>query len=232
MSPETRAFLDGVRHADDPAPEDERRVLAAVHAAVAAGVVVVGSVGVSKVAKVTTFFGLSALKLGGMLVAIGALSWTLGWALSARDTPPARVMTPSGRAVSGPAPIATIARPVASAREEQEKPPARLRASSEPVVRDPSPASLREEIALLAEVRAALARGDGATALARLDAHVTTDRQLRAERRAARILALCAVGRADEARRAASEFLRNEPNSLQRAAIERSCAGTEPTDER
>jgi hypothetical protein len=232
MSPETRAFLDAVRHADDPAPEDERRVLAAVHAAVAAGVVVAGSVGVSKVAKVTTLFGLSALKLGGILVAIGALSWTLGWALSARDTPPARAITPSGRAVSGPAPIATVARPVASAREEHEKPPARLRASSEFVVRDPAPASLREEIALLAEVRAALARGDGATALARLDAHVTTDRQLRAERRAARILALCAVGRADEARQAAAEFLRNEPDSLQRAAIERSCAGMQHTDER
>jgi hypothetical protein len=92
--------------------------------------------------------------------------------------------------------------------------------------------SVREELALLAEVQAALRRGDGASALRRLDAHVTTDRQLAAERSAARVLALCALGRVQEARRAAAVFVREHPGSVQRDAVERACAGTESPDGR
>ena len=94
------------------------------------------------------------------------------------------------------------------------------------------PDTLRGEIELLEDVRSALERGDGGRALQRLDAHVTGDRQLLAERRAARILALCQLGRIDEARRDAASLLRDEPASLQRAAVERSCAGAKTTDER
>ena len=91
---------------------------------------------------------------------------------------------------------------------------------------------MREEIALLADVQAALERGDGAKALTRLDGHVTTDRQLLAERSAARILALCLLGRDTEARRAALVFMHAHPASVQRTAVERSCAGTKKSGER
>ncbi len=86
--------------------------------------------------------------------------------------------------------------------------------------------TLREEIAHLRRVQAALRQGDGVRALQLLDAHSTGDRQFAAERSAARILALCASGRVAEARRAAQVFVRRFPNSVQRSAIARSCANS------
>ena len=70
----------------------------------------------------------------------------------------------------------------------------------------------------------ALRQGDGEAALRALDTHTTDDRILLAERSAARILALCSVGRVAEARRAAARFRRDHPESVQRDAIARSCA--------
>lgn len=84
--------------------------------------------------------------------------------------------------------------------------------------------SLRAELDLLQRVQAALKRGDGASALRELAAHRTADSTLLAERRAARILALCQLGRITEAQRAAAVFAEQHPDSLQRAAIDSSCA--------
>ena len=232
MSPETLAFLDGVRRADDPTPDDERRVLGAVHGAVAAGLVVGGAAGASKATKISALFGASGLKLFGVFVGIGAFWWIGGWVFPRHEAAPLFAIASAGHRPSEPAPPSSISQPLPSALGEPEKPPARPRTSDEARSRAPGPASLREEIALLAEVQAALAGGDGATALARLDGHVTADRQLLTERRAARILALCSLGREDEARHAAAEFLRTEPASVQRGVVERSCAGTKRGDER
>jgi hypothetical protein len=73
-------------------------------------------------------------------------------------------------------------------------------------------------------VQAALKRADGAAALRELDAHDPTDRGWLPERRAARILALCMLGRVAEARQAAAQFAEQHPDSVQREAIARSCA--------
>jgi hypothetical protein len=83
--------------------------------------------------------------------------------------------------------------------------------------------SLRAELDLLQRVQDALRRGDGAAALQALDAHQTHDRSLLAERQAARVLALCNLGRVDEARRAAARFEAQHPGSVQRDVITRSC---------
>lgn len=88
--------------------------------------------------------------------------------------------------------------------------------------------SLHDELALLAEVQASLKRGDGDAALRRLDAHATTDQQLLAERDAARVLALCAAGRATEARAAADAFLLGHPSSPQRTAVADACRTPKP----
>jgi hypothetical protein len=107
----------------------------------------------------------------------------------------------------------------------------RPRSAGTPAVSPAGPASLRQEIALLGEVQRALDQGDGSLALALLDRHVTADRQLAAERLAARVHALCALGRTGEARRAAETLARVHPASVQRSAVERSCAG-QPVPER
>ncbi len=120
----------------------------------------------------------------------------------------------------------------------QVKPPAppvaELRAPVERV-RRPAPTDeasevldLEAELRLIAAIRAALKRGDGKEALARVAEH----RQkfgargvLVQERSAHEVEALCAVGREAEARRMAAEFLRKWPESPHRARVTASCAG-------
>jgi hypothetical protein len=92
----------------------------------------------------------------------------------------------------------------------------------------PVPAlALSVEARALAKVESALKEGLGAEAL-RL---VEEQRQqfgrgaLQPERAAARIVALCAVGRVTDARAAAADFLATSPRSPLAARIRASCAG-------
>jgi hypothetical protein len=128
-------------------------------------------------------------------------------------------------AVPDPAvPDAATPAPRASALE-RAKPRARTAAAKAPARAAPAAASnLRAELDLLQRVQAALKRGDAAFALHELEAHRTEDSTLLAERRAARILALCQLGRIADARRAAAVFAEQHPDSLQRAAVDGSCA--------
>ena len=242
MTPETRTFLEAIRHAEDPTAGDERRVLAALHAALAAGSVAGASVAASKATKLFGVSGASGLKLVAGLVSVGAAVWI---ASSVPFQDDAREPTAAARRLTAHSPITTPTAVETSARAapavsttappQPSAPPVRAEArrqGSRPADPRSSARSVREEIQLLADVRAALARGDGASALRRLDEHVTADRQFSAERSAARILALCSLGRVAEARRAADAFLRNHPRSVQRTAVERSCASSETNDAR
>ena len=226
MSPETRAFLETVRGSEDPSVDDELRVLEAVRSAVAAPPLLARA-GAPKPRPTSLLSKASGLKLLGALAGVTASVTVVALMLSSHDgTKPRpapahtteRVVAPSAT-ISG-----TFAPPIVGAPSPSSRAPARAKA--------PRPASLREELALLADVQAALERGDGATALRRLDAHVTDDRQFTAERRAARILALCALGRIREARAGAALFLSENPGSVQRTAVERSCAGTQSSEPR
>ena len=86
--------------------------------------------------------------------------------------------------------------------------------------------SLVEETALLREAQTSLGAGDAAAALSRLDAMGARhpDGLLREERLAARVLALCATGRVEEARREAARFLAEAPLSIHAARVRASCA--------
>lgn len=232
MSPETRAFLDTVRLAEDPTPEDQQRVLSAVRAAVATGAVVGAGMGASKAAKLLGGVA-SGVKVGGLVLGLSAAAWIASGAMSTEPVPRTTAVVPHQL------PTVPASEPKSSATTAfQRSPEALASPAAEPkgTPRAAGPArsaastsattpSLRDEITLLAEVQAALARGDGATALRRLDEHATGDRRLLAERRAARILALCSLGRAAEAAQAAQGFFREYPSSVQRTAVERSCAG-------
>jgi hypothetical protein len=98
-----------------------------------------------------------------------------------------------------------------------------------PVVSEPArPVSdvVTEEAALLRAAQAALSRGDGAGAMARLDEHASRfpGGALTEERQALRAHALCALGRAADARAAASAFVAQSPRSPLAAQVRRSCA--------
>jgi RNA polymerase sigma-70 factor (ECF subfamily) len=237
MSPETRAFLELVREAEGPAPGDERRVFDAVRTAIVSEPPVAAKAGA---AKSTTGFVLSkasGLKLLGALVAVSTSATLVAVMASSGgvgDPLPAPLRVAAQDPLSLPlhipetptapsAPLPNAAgRTIVDRQDSANSAPAPARAARS--------TSLRKELALLADVQAALEHGDGSTALRRLDAHVTVDRQFIAERQAARILALCAVGRLKDARDAAAAFLHANPGSVQRTAVERSCAVAKSTD--
>jgi hypothetical protein len=229
MKPETQAFLDRVREAEDPTLEDERRVLQAVR-----GAVVTGSPGKtfrsSQLGRRHSPFTASWLRLGGVaacLAAGGALAFGLASSRSpssppAPDSPQGGAAVPPGAVIRAPAVVSSAPEPPRSA-EVGSRPLSPPPKSASTAALPPRP--LERELAFLAEVQAALKRGDAAEALRRLDGHRTDDTEFMAERRAARVLALCAVGSDEQARQALAEFLRAHPTSPQRAAVEGSCAG-------
>jgi hypothetical protein len=109
--------------------------------------------------------------------------------------------------------------------------PAKKTDPSEPVARSAAPApidhdTLREEIDLVQKANSALRSGKPDQAQALLDRHRErfASGALREEREAARILALCALGKQSEARAAAARFLRESPRSMQAARVRGSCA--------
>ncbi|HWP04332.1 MAG TPA: hypothetical protein VNN72_01260 [Polyangiaceae bacterium] len=247
MSPETRDFLAAVRGSEDPNPDDESRVLAAVQATIA-GVSTSPATRSVPATRGVVSGTASGLKVLGALLGVFVGAALVASAVAPSPAEPTGVSLPKhapvanapGRA-SAPTLRSTAPPPNASASREVP-PPNAPRASrrvtpstaGEPGARaEPSSSvSLREEIALLAVVQSALERGDGAEALRRLDGHATSDRQFVAERRAARIAALCLLRRVPEARQLAAVFFRENSGSVQRTAVEHSCAATKTNPER
>ena len=88
------------------------------------------------------------------------------------------------------------------------------------------PSSMLEETQLLAAAQRALGSGDPKHALELLDRHRRLHPQgvLAQERDAARILGLCALDRANEARSARAAFDAKYPSSLLHARIKQACA--------
>jgi hypothetical protein len=89
------------------------------------------------------------------------------------------------------------------------------------------PASVEAEAELLREADVARKAGDAPRALALLDEHSARFPHgvLVQEREAERVVVLCALGRADEARAAASAFLREWPRSPLAGRVRASCGG-------
>ncbi len=90
------------------------------------------------------------------------------------------------------------------------------------------PATVAAEAELLRQADGAVKAGQPARALALLDEHAARfpNGILIEEREAERIVVLCALGRTDEARAAASQFLRARPHSPLGRRVRESCGGT------
>jgi hypothetical protein len=237
MNRDTESFLASVRGAEDPTRDDEQRVLAAVRAAVAGGVVITALATVGKLLEVVPRLGGSVLK-GSTLVVCAITAAQLVTSEAPRDpsrsrpSPPAVVSARTGALRSqGPLAEPPTAAPLPSPPTERAAAPlrsssARSSAKLAPSAPAPRAATAREELDALVRAQAAVRAGDGPSALRVLDAP-GTDPRFAAERRALRILALCAAGRTAEARREAAAFLQSEPTSIQRGVVARSCAGAE-----
>lgn len=155
-------------------------------------------------------------------------------AQAASASPPPEETTPP----SAPLAPASTTPTVASARPASPPPERRIEPSKEPAppaLEEPSPSAavapptppadtLTDETRRLREAHGALTGGDPARALSLLDEQAAAGAQLREERSAARILALCQLGRVDEARVAAARFLAESPRSPLADRVRASCA--------
>lgn len=233
MRPETEAFLALVRHSGEPSRADEERVLLALQTSVAAGF---SANEVVKPASESTSWSTAGAKLGAWGSKLSLIAACAAATFTPADTPPpplARSSMAASAAAALPisdAPGVTVLELVQPEPRPTESIPSAKRVAprARAEMRPPVPlASLREELSVLREVQAALKRGEGEAALSKLDSHKTADRRLLAEREAARILALCTLGRVGDARRAAERFAEAHPESLQRPVIARSCANSQ-----
>ena len=225
MGPETRRLVELARQADDPQLGDELRVgrslarrLAAEAAAAAVGVGAARSAAGAGLGKVVT------LGVVGLGVVLGLV---YGLVVPSRPTPTnaaepgvtssvaAASATSGTRAASTevvPAPSSLAPETSAPVSLTRSAPPARLN----PVPEPPSDVDpLQAETAALRSAQRAIRSGDPERALALIREQDATYRSgaLAQERAAARIFALCDLGRTEEARAEIRRFARQWPRS-------------------
>ncbi len=148
-------------------------------------------------------------------------------ALTTQETlPPAPVIrAPPSLAPNRPSPSLLEPRTIESRATE---PRAIEAQEAEPRALEPrAPATVGLEADLLREADGALKAGHPARALALLQEHATRfpGGILIEEREAERVVVLCALGRTDEARAAASRFSREHPRSPLGRRVRESCGG-------
>jgi hypothetical protein len=141
--------------------------------------------------------------------------------------PPEAAEVPSVAPTEEPAAIRSEAFPSGASRPRDPATAAAPASSSQRPVPSAPPNSILEDTNALRAAQAALVDGDPARSLAALDEMAARhpDGPLREDALAARVLALCAAGRPDEARVSATELLTEFPRSVHNARVLASCAG-------
>lgn len=137
--------------------------------------------------------------------------------VSTEKSPESQAPLSSATGAEIPAPSASVEASLASAQPK---------AGPLPVGGRRDAASIAAEVALLRKAQASLREGDGDASLKTIDALAAKhpDGALREERDAARVFALCAAGRQDDARIEALRFLARYPSSVQVPGVRASCA--------
>lgn len=217
--------LIAARRGFEPQFEDKLRLRRALAQKLAAGGLVMGLS--------SSVWGALSSKLlwgAGTLGAAGLLALAAG---VARDTPSAPTVTARAAPLSVPAQPPKTSAPVAE-RPRVVEPVSRPSTAqsvqtSAPFVgsAEPKNGALAQEAALLLEARSALRRGEPQRAIALLGTYESRFEGglLRQEVHGTRILALCALGRETEARRAATVFNKRWPSSPMAARLSTSCVG-------
>jgi hypothetical protein len=237
LSPNARDLIEAARAGERPPAKARERVRAGVLARVGAG----AAVGSATLLGAKT--AISAGLLFKVVVGVGVASVLAGIAVTsgvlgskAQGSPPPVATVPVATAVAkaeAPAPpaipalpVPATAAPASSAAAEVTKPSAS--STARPRAATPvAGSSLEAETALLEKAQAELRAGHPDRALAELDQQDAEFKQgtLGQERRAGRILALCAAGRKAEAKAEAERFLAESPHSPTAARVRSSCAG-------
>ena len=129
---------------------------------------------------------------------------------------------------TGKAQNASVPAPPMRARQTSALPPRVIKPAAS-VAPAKANNALNQELLLLSRAQGALSSGEVDRALALLDEHATTypNGALREERMAARVFALCALGRQEEARAEAQQFVSMAPRSPMAARVRGACSGRE-----
>lgn len=212
LKPEAQKLVQASREAFRPTEADRERVLQAL----------LPRLGGAEAASVTADGALKAtlLKVSAAVVGLGLAGGGLYLALRPE---PAPVGTP---VVATAKPLAAPAAPAPEVIENTAPAPAQAEPAAK---RTPAPSrsadSLAQEVAILSRASSELRAGRPAAALKALDEHQRSfpSGVLTQERTAARIQALCALGRTKEARSALERLARTAPNSPHEARARKAC---------
>jgi hypothetical protein len=134
------------------------------------------------------------------------------------------VVEPAPEAVTVPDPTPEVQLEPGPVEAKPAKRRATPRQTTKPAAH---PDDFTEEVELMGRARAALGRNDASQALALLEEHAKKFPRgtLGPERDASRIMALCALGRTQQAKTHATKFMRKHPRSALTARVRRTCVG-------
>ena len=229
LTPEGRALIEAGRKALRPSIEDRERVLHALHARLPPGGLNPGAAA-PVAGKATVGLVAGAATVGAAVVA--ALIWTVIPGRAGVDSLATASATP--RLLAPPPETTSLIAPAATATASGQLPPALPvspaadDARSSPT-RRPSD-RLAEEVALLSRAQADLHAGRFSAALSVLAEHRRKFPRgtLAQERSAARVRALCALGRTAEADAEVGVLTRSSPKSLYEGQARAACAASSP----
>ncbi|NUQ74877.1 MAG: hypothetical protein HUU21_15110 [Polyangiaceae bacterium] len=246
LSPRVRSIVEAGRKADDPTGEDRARVRGAVLRAIAVGAPAALGAATAHAAKGGAGAGTKmvgsgfAMKVGGA-IGVAALAGVGFFAAATQENAPAlraeeelmalaasiRDLPMGDRAAKTPAEAPAPEEP--EPPNLQNQPPNPQNQNASPRASKGAPASsLEEETKRLREVHKALRSGAPERALELLSEQSAAfaSGELREERAAARVVALCKLGRTEEARAVAESFLRENPRSLLADRVRAACPST------
>jgi len=217
MSSGAEKLVEAGRAALKPTDADRERVFAALVPRLGGdlGASSANAAAKAGVAKATLF------KLSAALVGLGLVGGGLYLGTRPEPPPPAGPVVPAPvKAAPAPeAPVAPAPENAAPVSPREEPAAKRTPASSR------SADSLAEEVAILSRASAELRAGRPAAALSALEEHQRAfpSGALAQERSAARIQALCALGRKKEAESELTRFARTSPHSPHVARARKAC---------
>jgi TolA-binding protein len=231
LSPEAEEIVRATRAALRPSNADRERVFQALSSRLDG---TLGAEGMNESVRAPAAAKAIAAKISAVLIGLGVAGGGLFLALDEEEQPPATTAgAPAGPAPAAPAPVDEA--PVDEARADKAPedassvvPKPRLGESRTPATTN----RLAQEVAILSRASSELHAGRPAAALKALDEHQRKfpSGVLAQERTAARVRALCAMGRTGEAQVEFARLARTSPRSPHVARARKAC-GFSPTEE-
>jgi hypothetical protein len=246
LGPDSNALLEAARNGDEPTHADRDRVRAAIELRLALGAGAgLGAATAAKSAAAAAPAGLlaKAMVTAGIVCAVGVITWrvartpprdaahTMSLATPIAPAPieaPAHVTEALNGAPDVPAPAPSISGQRRGLLSSAQALPIQGAVAAPSTRSVAATGDVAAEVRLLDQAHTAMRAGDAERALDLLEDHGRRYPRgaLGEERDAARIAALCALGRTAEARDATDRFLRAAPQSPQAGPLRASCGGS------